>query len=157
MIPLRVFLVSTALSAGCGNSDEGDGTTTDVSGTTSMAETSMSSSSTGSTGGDSTTTDAGSSTGSSTGGSTTGAPDFYVPCEGTDACDDPLICNTLSGFCTIPCSGEDPEPCPDPATGDATPTCSMTTTTCVLSCFDGETCPDGMTCEGNTELAFCQF
>ncbi len=97
-----------------------------------------------------------SSSGSSSGSSSsTGAEaPYYEPCRDNDVCD-PLICNNFTGFCTSPCRA--PEDCPPPATGNATPTCSMTTTTCVLSCIDGEMCPDGMTCEGNTELAFCQF
>jgi hypothetical protein len=78
--------------------------------------------------------------------------------ENNPGCEPGTICR--SGYCTGPCennitegiqgTGED---CPQPETGDAFTFCGLGY--CWLRCFNGETCPDGMVCNGVPDAENC--
>lgn len=70
----------------------------------------------------------------------------YDPCMGDMDCDMGTTCNMFLGYCSIDCMGDDNN-CPDPATGNITPTCSGMSDNCLLPCGNGDTCPDGMSCQ----------
>jgi len=88
--------------------------------------------------------------GESDGSGSTGGPPppdgNYEECQGQGDCDMGLECNMFVGYCSIDCDG-DADNCPDPATGNAEPTCSNFSGNCILPCDNGESCPDGMSCE----------
>lgn len=82
-------------------------------------------------------------------------PDFlaYTPCTSGDACAEAglLGCLTLPdsglrGVCTLACA--DDAGCPGAIDGDAPGRCAEIEgrRLCVLSCMDGETCPEGHLC-----------
>lgn len=107
-------------------------------------------------------TDAG-DTGDSSGDSTGGGGVSYPPCPGgaKECPDDYDVCLPADfgggggggmvpyNWCSMGCMGADD--CPAPSSGDATAVCrggnGGDMGFCLLSCSDGETCPDGMGCE----------
>jgi len=81
------------------------------------------------------------------GGSTTnGGMGDYDECQNNGECPMDLECNDFVNYCSIQCMG-DANACPVPATGDAEPVCSNFSDNCILPCGNGETCPDGMSCQ----------
>lgn len=78
-------------------------------------------------------------------GSSSGGP--YSFCESDEDCDPGLHCNSFPNYCSPDCELEGP--CPEPSSGDPSPSCANTNEGpyCRLSCSPGvTTCPDGMYC-----------
>jgi|GEM_PF-3284919 len=135
---------SSGDSSGDSAADSSGGSSGDVPGTT------------GSTGdGNGTTSDGDSSgdddTAASEGTDTGDDSDAYGPCE-DEICPVSSLCTAgaVGGEVCSPACG-DADPCPDPATGDASPMCVPNGpglgSFCALLCNVGTTtCPDGMSC-----------
>lgn len=89
-----------------------------------------------------------------------GAEPNYPWCSSTAGCDEGWgggnECIDLC-FCHIEC--DVPEDCPVPETGNASRACERVIdgTSCVLSCADGETCPDGMVCDTEFYPGTCMW
>ena len=87
-------------------------------------------------------------------------PEFlaYAACDSSESCVDAGLYGCVivpeaqerRGFCAVACEGD--ATCPEPDTGEARPRCARVgeADVCVLSCMDGETCPEGQVC---TEVA----
>lgn len=89
-------------------------------------------------------------------------PNYPWCSEQVDECDQSFgggnDCVTLC-FCDVPCNA--PGDCPVPATGTPTVECTDAAgggdDICMLSCANGETCPNGMYCDDELYPGYCMW
>lgn len=98
--------------------------------------------------------------GAAGGGGGGGADGVYTQCIVDADCADGELCGAIAldyGYCAAVCAA-DADCDARPFTGDATPICSAAQgSLCVLSCGNGETCPDEMACADLQGEAICAY